>query len=49
LNQNHEEALEIRKELVEKNLDDYNPDVADTQYNLGILYQNLRLFEEAEF
>ncbi len=42
------EALEIYKELADKNTDAYKPEVATTQNNLGLLYADLGRFEEAE-
>jgi len=44
----YQEALEIYKELAEKNPEAYKLDVAVTQNNLGNLYSNLGWFEEAE-
>ena len=42
------DALEKNKELAEKNPDTYLAKVADTQNNLGALYDDLGKFEEAE-
>ena len=44
----YQEALEIYKELAEKNPEAYKPDFAKTQNNLGNIYSDLRRFEEAE-
>ncbi|MCB9052449.1 MAG: tetratricopeptide repeat protein [Lewinellaceae bacterium] len=38
------EALEIRKRLVLDNPQRYEPDVAMTQNNLGIMYRNLNAY-----
>jgi tetratricopeptide (TPR) repeat protein len=42
------EALEIRRELAEKNPQAYNPDVAMTLNNLGLLQANILKHEEAK-
>ncbi|MCB9052448.1 MAG: hypothetical protein H6556_23690 [Lewinellaceae bacterium] len=38
------EALEIRKRLALDNPQRYEPDVATTQNNLGIMYRNLNAY-----
>ena len=43
-----QEALEIYKELADKNPEAYKPKVAMTQYNLRILHRKLEWFEEVE-
>ncbi|MCB9351205.1 MAG: tetratricopeptide repeat protein [Lewinellaceae bacterium] len=42
------EALEIRKRLTLDNPQRYEPDVATTQNNLGIMYRNLNAYDRAE-
>ncbi|MCB9351207.1 MAG: tetratricopeptide repeat protein [Lewinellaceae bacterium] len=42
------EALEIRKRLVLDNPQRYEPDVATTQNNLGIMYSDLNAYDRAE-
>ena len=41
-------ALSINERLAKTNAEKYEPDVAMTQNNLGIMYRNLNAYEKAE-
>ena len=41
-------AMEIRRRLAVANPQVYEPDLADTQYNLGCLYYNIQRYEDSE-
>jgi tetratricopeptide (TPR) repeat protein len=45
--QEYEEALQIRRELAQKNPQAYLPDLAETLNNLGVLQYQRKRFEEA--
>ena len=40
--------MEIRRRLAVANPQVYEPDLADTQYNLGCLYYNIQRYEDSE-